>query len=112
MPTLAQVLKAFPRTPINVEIKGRTPDEATEEYVKNAGVLARMLKGTKHAKLIVVSFQQAAVDRFHELAPKIDLAPWHRRRGQLPARRRLARRGSRGVPGADHLRHERHVRSR
>jgi glycerophosphoryl diester phosphodiesterase len=75
VPTLAQVLKAFPRTPINVEIKGRTPDEATEEYVKNAGVLARLLKGTKHRKLIVVSFQQAAVDRFHELAPKIDLAP-------------------------------------
>ena len=34
-----------------------------------------MLKGTTHKKLIVVSFQQAAVDRFHELAPKIDLAP-------------------------------------
>jgi glycerophosphoryl diester phosphodiesterase len=75
VPTLAQVLKAFPRTPINVEIKGRTPDEATEEYVKNAEILARLLKGTTHRKLIVVSFQQAAVDRFHELAPKIDLAP-------------------------------------
>jgi glycerophosphoryl diester phosphodiesterase len=75
VPTLAQVLKAFPRVPINVEIKGRTPDEATAEYVRNAGVLARMLRGTKHKKLIVVSFQQAAVDRFHELAPRIDLAP-------------------------------------
>ena len=75
VPTLAQVLKAFPRTPINVEIKGRTPDEATAEYVKNAEVLARMLKGTTHKKLIVVSFQQAAVDRFHELVPKTDLAP-------------------------------------
>jgi glycerophosphoryl diester phosphodiesterase len=75
VPTLAEVLKAFPRTPINVEIKGRTPDEATSEYVKNAEVLARLLKGTRHRKLIVVSFQQAAVDRFHELAPRIDLAP-------------------------------------
>jgi glycerophosphoryl diester phosphodiesterase len=75
VPTLAQVLKAFPRTPINIEIKGRTPKEATEEYVKNAEILARLLKGTKHRKLIVVSFQQAAVDRFHELAPDIDLAP-------------------------------------
>jgi glycerophosphoryl diester phosphodiesterase len=75
VPTLAEVLKAFPRTPINVEIKGRTPDEATEEYVKNAEILARLLKGTKHRKLIVVSFQQAAVDRFHELVPNIDLAP-------------------------------------
>ena len=108
VPTLAEVLKAFPRTPINVEIKGRTPDEATAEYVKNAEVLARLLKGTKHRKLIVVSFQQAAVDRFHELAPKIDLAPGHRRRRELPARRRLARPGRRGLPGADHLHHRRH----
>jgi glycerophosphoryl diester phosphodiesterase len=75
VPTLAQVLKRFPRTPINIEIKGRTPDEAVEEYVKNAEILARFLNGTKHRKLIVVSFQQEAVDRFHELAPNIDLAP-------------------------------------
>ena len=75
VPTLAEVIKAFPKTPINIEIKGRTPDEATEEYVKNAEVLARLLKNTKRRDLIVVSFQQAAVDRFHELAPKIDLAP-------------------------------------
>ena len=75
VPTLAEVLKAFPRTPINIEIKGRTPDEATEEYVQNAEVLARLLKDTKRRNLIVVSFQQDAVDRFHELAPRIDLAP-------------------------------------
>jgi glycerophosphoryl diester phosphodiesterase len=75
VPTLAQVLKAFPRTPINIEIKGRTPDEAVEEYVRNAEVLARLLKGTRRRNLIVVSFQQAAVDRFHALAPGIDVAP-------------------------------------
>jgi glycerophosphoryl diester phosphodiesterase len=75
VPTLAQVLKAFPRTPINVEIKGRTPDEATEEYVQNAEALARLLRNTRRRNLIVVSFQQAAVDRFHELVPRIDLAP-------------------------------------
>ena len=75
VPTLAQVLRAFPRTPINVEIKGRTPTEADDEYVKNAEVLASLLKGTKHRKLIVVSFKQVAVDRFHELARNIDLAP-------------------------------------
>jgi glycerophosphoryl diester phosphodiesterase len=75
VPTLTQVLKAFPRTPINIEIKGRTPDEETAEYVQNAEVLARLLKNTKRRNLIVVSFQQAAVDRFHELAPRIDLAP-------------------------------------
>ena len=75
VPTLAQVLKAFPRTPINIEIKGRTPDEATEEYVHNAEVLAALLKSTTRKNLIVVSFRQAAVDRFHELLPRIDLAP-------------------------------------
>jgi glycerophosphoryl diester phosphodiesterase len=75
VPTLAEVLKAFPRTPINIEIKGRTPDEANEEYVKNAEVLAGLLKGTKRRDLIVVSFRQEAVDRFHELVPRIDLAP-------------------------------------
>ncbi len=75
VPTLAQVLRAFPRTPINIEIKGRTPDEATEEYVRNAETLARLLRDTKRRNLIVVSFRQEAVDRFHELVPRIDVAP-------------------------------------
>jgi glycerophosphoryl diester phosphodiesterase len=75
VPTLAEVLKAFPRTPINIEIKGRTPLETDAEYVKNAEALARLLKDTKRRNLIVVSFHQAAVDRFHELLPKIALAP-------------------------------------
>jgi glycerophosphoryl diester phosphodiesterase len=75
VPTLARVLRAFPEVPINVEIKGRTPDEETAEYVRNAEVLAGLLEGTKRRDLIVVSFRQEAVDRFHELVPKIDLAP-------------------------------------
>jgi glycerophosphoryl diester phosphodiesterase len=75
VPTLAEVLREFPRTPINIEIKGRTPDEATSEYVKNAGLLAKLLKKTKRRDLIVVSFKQEAVDRFHQLVPRIDLAP-------------------------------------
>jgi glycerophosphoryl diester phosphodiesterase len=75
VPTLAQVLRAFPHTPINIEIKARTKDEATAEYVKNARVLARLLEGTKRRNLIVVSFRQEAVDRFHELVPRVDVAP-------------------------------------
>src|SRR4029453_6944962 len=75
VPTLAGVLKAFPRTPINIEIKGRTPLETDAEYVKNAEALARLLRDTKRRNLIVVSFHQAAVDRFHELVPEIALAP-------------------------------------
>jgi glycerophosphoryl diester phosphodiesterase len=75
VPTLTEVLRAFPKTPINLEIKGRTPAEADAEYVQNAEVLARLLKGTKRKDLIVVSFKQPAVDRFHELLPRIDVAP-------------------------------------
>ena len=69
VPTLAEVLRAFPRTPINIEIKGRTPDEAPAEYVANAEALAVVLKGTGRDDLIVVSFQQPAVNRFHALVP-------------------------------------------
>jgi glycerophosphoryl diester phosphodiesterase len=75
VPTLRAVLKAFPKTPINIEIKGRTKAEALAEYVENAEVLARLLKGSPRRDLIVVSFKQEAVDRFHALAPKIPLAP-------------------------------------
>ena len=75
VPTLAEVMRAFPHTPINIEIKGRTPDEETSEYVKNSGVLARLLKDTRRRDLIVVSFKQEAVDRFHQLVPRIGVAP-------------------------------------
>lgn len=73
--TLKQVLKAFPKTPINIEIKGRTKAEDVSEYLKNAEVLAALLKSNPRRDLIVVSFKQEAVDRFHELAPQIPLAP-------------------------------------
>jgi glycerophosphoryl diester phosphodiesterase len=73
--TLQEVLKAFPKVPINIEIKGRTKTEANEEYVANAETLAALLKNTKRRDLIVVSFNQNAVNRFHELAPKVPLAP-------------------------------------
>jgi glycerophosphoryl diester phosphodiesterase len=75
VPTLKEVLKAFPHTPINVEIKGRTKAEALDEYLTNADALARTLKGTKRRDLIVVSFKQEAVDRFHQLLPALPVAP-------------------------------------
>jgi glycerophosphoryl diester phosphodiesterase len=75
VPTLSQVMREFPHTPINVEIKGRTPEEDPSEYIQNAEVLARLLKDARRRDLIVVSFQQVAVDRFHELVPRIDVAP-------------------------------------
>jgi glycerophosphoryl diester phosphodiesterase len=75
VPTLKAVLRAFPKTPINIEIKGRTKAEAVEEYLKNADVLAQLLKSSPRRDLIVVSFKQEAVDRFHALAPAIPVAP-------------------------------------
>jgi glycerophosphoryl diester phosphodiesterase len=75
VPTLKAVLKAFPKVPINIEIKGRTKAEGVEEYLQNAEVLAKLLKDNPRRDLIVVSFKQEAVNRFHELAPKIPLAP-------------------------------------
>ncbi len=75
VPTLTQVLRAFPHTPINVEIKGRTKAEALAEYLTNADALARALKPTRRRDVIVVSFKQEAVDRFHQLVPALPVAP-------------------------------------
>jgi glycerophosphoryl diester phosphodiesterase len=75
VPTLKQVLKAFPGTPITIEIKGRTRAEEESEYVENAEVLAKLLRKTRRRDLIVTSFRQQAVDRFHALAPEIGIAP-------------------------------------
>ncbi|HEU4975311.1 MAG TPA: glycerophosphodiester phosphodiesterase family protein [Baekduia sp.] len=75
VPTLRQVLHAFPHTPINIEIKGRTTAEALDEYLQNADVLAKLLRHTKRRDLIVVSFKQEAVDRFHERVPQVPVAP-------------------------------------
>jgi glycerophosphoryl diester phosphodiesterase len=73
--TLREVMRAFPHTPINIEVKGRTKQEETPEYVRNAEALAKVLKGTHRRDLIVTSFRQQAVDRFHQLVPAIALAP-------------------------------------
>src|SRR3954451_13631466 len=73
VPTLAEVLRAFPHTPINIEIKGR--DDAEAAFLHNADLLAAMLKSTKRRDLIVVSFNQDAVDRFHAQVPQVDVAP-------------------------------------
>jgi len=73
VPTLAEVMDEFPDTPINIEIKGQEDDP--DEFLRNAELLANFLSGTDRRDLIVVSFNQAAVNRFHELAPEIDIAP-------------------------------------
>jgi glycerophosphoryl diester phosphodiesterase len=75
VPTLQEVLRAFPRTPINIEIKARTKQEEVAEYVYNADVLAGELADVNRDDLIVTSFQQPATDRFRELVPRIANSP-------------------------------------
>jgi glycerophosphoryl diester phosphodiesterase len=75
VPTLRKVLRTFPETPINIEIKGRTEAEETEEYLENAEVLAGLVSKFERNDLIVTSFRQQAVELFHELVPRIGVAP-------------------------------------
>ena len=74
VPTLDEVLAAFPRTPMNVEIKG-VDGKDLAVYRHGAELLAALLNRAKRTDVIVTSFEQSAIDRFHELAPKVPLAP-------------------------------------
>lgn len=74
VPTLDEVLAAFPRTPMNVEIKG-VDGKDLAVYAHGAELLAALLKKSGRTDVIVTSFEQSAIDRFHELAPKVPLAP-------------------------------------
>ena len=71
VPTLEEVLERFPRIATNIEIKGESP----EIQLRTAELLAPIIQRTGRDDIIVVSFEQAVVDRFHELAPDVPLAP-------------------------------------
>ncbi|HEY8583348.1 MAG TPA: glycerophosphodiester phosphodiesterase family protein, partial [Capillimicrobium sp.] len=74
VPTLGEVLKAFPDTPVNIEIKGRDGgDDAV--FFRGADLLAEALNAAGRTDIIVASFNQAAIDRFHAAAPRIGVAP-------------------------------------
>ena len=75
IPTLEEVLLAYPDIPINIEIKG-TGDSDVDSFLHNAELLAAELKRLgRSAGVIVASFNDAALARFHELAPDVGLAP-------------------------------------
>ena len=74
IPTLEEVLAAFPDVPINIEIKGRG-DADRDTFLRNADHLVALLRRVDHPPLIVVSFNQDAVDRFHAQLPEIAVAP-------------------------------------
>lgn len=74
IPSLLEVMRAFPDTPINIEIKG-TSDTDTASYLRTAKLLAGVINASGRTDIIVVSFEQLAVTYFHTLAPQIALAP-------------------------------------
>ena len=51
------------------------PRRRRGQFLRNAELLAAMLDGTRRRDLIVVSFNQRAVDRFHELVTEVAVAP-------------------------------------
>ncbi|WP_051471057.1 glycerophosphodiester phosphodiesterase family protein [Patulibacter minatonensis] len=70
IPTLQEVMQAFPHVPLNIEIKGA--DQA--EKFRVADALAHLLKDSPRRDLVIVSFDQASIDRFHARAPEIPVA--------------------------------------
>ncbi len=74
VPTLAEVLAAFPDVPVNIEIKGRS-DSDNDSFLRTAELLAAQLTDLGRTDVIVVSFKQVAIKHFHRLAPHIPVAP-------------------------------------
>ena len=75
IPTIDQVMRTFPGVPINIEIKGRA-DTDSDSFFRNADLLAAFLNGIGRTEgIIVASFNQQALERFHAQAPQISLAP-------------------------------------
>jgi glycerophosphoryl diester phosphodiesterase len=74
IPSLNKVLATFRHTPVNIEIKG-TSDTDTASFLHNAELLAKTLNRIHRSDIIVTSFNDEAIAKFHELAPTIGLAP-------------------------------------
>ena len=75
IPTLDEVMREYPDVPINIEIKGAA-DTDVASFQRNAEALAAFLNGLGRSDgIVVASFNDTAVQRFHELAPQIDIAP-------------------------------------
>ncbi|MDQ3739471.1 MAG: hypothetical protein M3389_00880, partial [Actinomycetota bacterium] len=71
VPSLDEFLQRFRRIPTNIEIKG----ESEDVQMRTAELLAPIVTATGRDDIIVVSFNQDVVDRFHQLAPDVPLAP-------------------------------------
>lgn len=73
IPTLKEVLRAFPTTPINIEIKG-TSDADTASYLRTGRLLADLLNRSGRTDIIVGSFNDAALADFHQRAPQVPMS--------------------------------------
>lgn len=73
VPTLREVLKAFPTTPINIEIKG-TNDADTASFIRTGTLLADLLNKSGRTDVIVGSFNDAALADFHGRAPRVPMS--------------------------------------
>lgn len=88
IPTLEEVVQRFPDRRLNVEIKDGIPGaEALAAFIGTHGPADRY---------IVLAFDDATVQRFHELAPDVPVGPglqtvtaWFGTRGPLPPYRYL-----------------------
>ncbi|PUA79877.1 glycerophosphodiester phosphodiesterase family protein [Nocardioides currus] len=74
VPLLKEVLKAFPKVPINIEIKGTSDDDAAS-FFRTGRLLSTMLNKSGRTDVIVTSFDDAALVDFHARSPQIGLAP-------------------------------------
>lgn len=73
VPTLREVLKAFPTTPINIEIKG-TSDADTASFIRTGTLLAEFLNKNGRTDVIVGSFNDTALADFHVRAPQVPMS--------------------------------------
>jgi glycerophosphoryl diester phosphodiesterase len=93
IPTLAEVATAFPNLPLDIEIKGTTETGA----LNTARALADELEALGRLdSVVVVSFDSAVVQAFHDLAPSVEVSPglgelvdWYFSGGELATHYRI-----------------------
>jgi len=69
MATFEEVLEAFPEVPLNVDMKSNGSDPSVSLAAADALAAIMNAHPERSEDVIVASFDQAAMERFHELAP-------------------------------------------
>ncbi|MGB0121126.1 MAG: glycerophosphodiester phosphodiesterase family protein, partial [Solirubrobacterales bacterium] len=67
--TFEEVLAAFPDTPLNIDMKSYSPDPSVTLAAADALAAIMNAHPERSDDVIVASFSQDAMERFHELAP-------------------------------------------